>query len=52
MSLTKDMWMDEIEEVGEYYVADLITKDEGVKKLVSLGLDRHEAETMLDEAVS
>lgn len=57
MSATKAMWMDEVEAVGErvclgpeHYRG--LSKDDGVKRLVRLGFDKHEAETMLDEAMA
>lgn len=50
MGAAKDMWMNEVERVGEEYSLDRITRDEAVSALKRLGFDRDEAETMLDEA--
>lgn len=52
MSMTKDMWMDEVERVGDEFAAERLTPEEAVNKLTRLGFDPGEAETMLDEAVS
>ncbi len=55
MSLTKsmkDMWMDEVERVGEDFAADRLTLEAATDRLVRIGLDRDEAETMLKEGTA
>lgn len=52
MGAAKDMWIDEVERVGEDYAAERLTHEEAVKKLTRLGLDAGEASDMLAEVVS
>lgn len=52
MGRSKDMWIDAVEQVGNDYVLGEIDRDTGVARLQRLGIDTHEAETMLDEAAS
>ena len=52
MGYSKDMWIDAVEQVGEDFAFERIDRDTAVARLQRLGIDTHEAETMLDEAVS
>lgn len=52
MSASKDMWMDEVERVGEDFAFERITRDQAMNRLSRLGFDADEAGTMLDEAVA
>lgn len=52
MSYSKDMWIEAVERVGDDFVAERLTRDEALAKLVRLGIDLSEALDMLDEAVS
>lgn len=52
MGASKDMWMDAIERIGEDFAFDRIDRDTAIARLQRLGIDTHEAETMLDEAVA
>lgn len=51
MGAAKDMWMDEVERVGEQFGSGAIDRTEALTRLIRLGFDRHEAETMLDEVM-
>lgn len=52
MGAAKDMWMDEIQDVGEMFRKEVITREEAVKRLCRLGFDLGEANDMLTEVVS
>lgn len=52
MSATKDMWMDDVERVGEDFAAERLTRDQAMSRLSQLGFDPQEASDMLDEAVA
>ena len=57
MGKSKDMWMDEVEDVQEratlgpnHYRG--LSQEDAAKRLVRLGFDQHEAQTMIAEILS
>lgn len=52
MSATKDMWMDEVERVGEEFSAGKIERDAAVARLRRAGFDPEEIDDMLAAAVA
>lgn len=52
MGAAKDLWMDEVERVGEDYCAEKLTRDEAMAKLSRLGFDPWEASDMLALAIA
>ena len=52
MGACSDLWLDEVEKIGEDYAFDRITRDEAMKRLCGKGFDADEAATMLDEAIA
>lgn len=52
MSATKEMWVDAVEAVCTEFAFEHLSHDEAMNRLVRLGIDLDEAETMLIEAVS
>lgn len=52
MGAAKELWMDEVEQVGDDYAFDKITRDEAAEKLKRLGFDWDEIEDMLDAALA
>lgn len=52
MGACSDMWLDEVERIGEEYALDKLTREEAMKALRRKGLDPHEAQDLLDEAVA
>lgn len=52
MSLTKDIWMDEVERIQEEYIAGKLTVVEAGRKLVRMGFDSEEADSLLEDLVN
>ena len=52
MGRAKEIWMDEVERVGEDFAREKLTREEAMRELARLGLDPHEAKDMLDEAIA
>lgn len=48
MGACKDMWMDEVEQIGEDFAAEKLTREEAMAALKRKGFDAHEASDMLD----
>ena len=51
MSLTKEMWMDAVEQAVEDYACGDETFEDAAKRLMRLGLGKPEAWDMLNEAM-
>ena len=49
MSLTKDIWMDEVERIQEDFAAERLTRIEAGRKLIHMGFDSEEADDLLDQ---
>ena len=52
MGAAKEMWMNEVEQIGEDYAAGKTDRDEAMKLLWRKGFDAQEASDMLAEAVA
>lgn len=52
MSMTKDMYMDEIEQVCVDFSDDKLTREEALDRLFRLGLDADEAGNLLNGAIA
>lgn len=52
MGAAKDIWLDEVEKIGEDFASGHFSRDEAISQLRRLGLDSGEAEIMLDEATA
>jgi len=52
MGAAKDMWMDEVERITDAFALGDMGRDRAAAKLVNMGFDLHEAETLLTEAIS
>ena len=52
VSLTKEMWMDEIEAITEQFRSGGTDLAEAIRELERLGLDSQEARDLLQEAIS
>lgn len=52
MSVTKDMWMDEVARVTDRFSLGLLDREEAKTKLCRLGFDPQEIQDMLDEAIA
>lgn len=52
MGAAKDLWMDEVEQVGEDYRTEKLTHDDAMKKMQRLGFDASEASDMLAEGIA
>ena len=52
MGACSDMWLDEVEKIGEDFAFDKLTRDEAMKALQRKGFDADEARAILDEAVA
>lgn len=52
MSMTKDMWMDEIETVCEDFRVERFDRAEAMDRLKRLGLDTDEAANLLNGAIA
>jgi len=50
MGAAKDMWMNEVERVGEDFAAGVIDRDDAMATLKRLGFSATESSDMLDEA--
>ena len=50
MGAVKDLWMDEIEKIGEDFASERLTRDEAVYALKRKGFDSHEIDDILDRA--
>lgn len=51
MSAAKEIWLDDIDEIVNEFVAECVGRDEAVAALVRKGLHPFEAAEMLDRAV-
>lgn len=52
MGACKDLWMDEVERIGDDFAADKISHEEAMESLIRKGFEPYEAATMLDEVIS
>ncbi len=50
--MTRDMWMDAVDQAGEDFQAGALDFEEAVSQLIRLGLDAPEAQTLLQEQYS
>ena len=51
MLCTENQWMDAVDEAVESYVSGELDFEEAHERLVRIGLDAHEAQTLLTEAM-
>lgn len=52
MSMTKDMWIDEVASVTDRFGLGLLTREEAKTQLRRMGFDPQEIQDMLDEAIA
>lgn len=52
MSATKDLWLEEVEQICEQFANGDWTREEAFRELQRKGFDAQEARDMLDEAVA
>lgn len=50
--MTKDMWIDECERICTEFAFEKTDRETAVSRLRRIGLDKDEAEDMLNEAIS
>lgn len=51
MLCTENQWMDAVDDTIDFYVSGAIDFEEAHERLVSIGLDAIEAQTLLTEAM-
>lgn len=52
MGAAKDMWMAEVEKIGNDFQSEKMTREEAKAALLLKGFDQDEADDMLDAAVA
>lgn len=52
MSYCSDLWLSEVESVGDDFAADKISRDEAMESLIRKGFEPYEAATMLEEVIA
>jgi hypothetical protein len=52
MGAAKDMWMDEVEQIGEQFCNGDLTRDEAMRELERKGFGTQEARDMLDAVIA